>query len=414
MTLTISDVEKWDPAQLATAGASVGKLFADLDTAIAGGVTSVATIGWEGKAAKAAEDRMTVEKLRASEVSQALVALQKALTDQVDNLTNARQAVLDARNRALHPGSDQTPPTEGFEVADNGVVTATARKAYWDNQGTSSDPNSPPALNPLEVQTKSLEEDLKAAQHQSAITNALKQAEIVAEAATKAVGEAKAKVDQAYNRMGDPVTGAGGVTPAPASTAPSSVAAPEVPVAGAPVSNGAGASQLMSGGTSSGGSSSYYSAGGGGGSYGGGSGASSFAGGTSFSGPVSGGPPQEMPSGDVAQWIAEAKRILIEMGYPPEMIDENAIATIIKHESSGNPLIENKWDSNWAAGHSSKGLMQTIDSTFNSYAVDGHRNIYNPVDNIVAATRYAIDRYGSLQDVPGVAAVAQGKPYVGY
>jgi SLT domain-containing protein len=58
--------------------------------------------------------------------------------------------------------------------------------------------------------------------------------------------------------------------------------------------------------------------------------------------------------------------------------------------------------------------MQTIDSTFNSYALAGHTDIWNPVDNIVAGVRYALSRYGSLDAVPGVAAVHSGGSYVGY
>jgi SLT domain-containing protein len=59
----------------------------------------------------------------------------------------------------------------------------------------------------------------------------------------------------------------------------------------------------------------------------------------------------------------------------------------------------NNWDSNAAAGTPSKGLMQTIDSTFNTYALPGHTNIWNPVDNIVAAVRYANATYGAFENI---------------
>jgi hypothetical protein len=71
-------------------------------------------------------------------------------------------------------------------------------------------------------------------------------------------------------------------------------------------------------------------------------------------------------------------------------------------------------NSNAQAGHPSKGLMQTIDSTFNAHSLPGHTDIYNPVDNIIAGVRYALGRYGSIENVPGIVAVHDGHSYVGY
>ncbi|MBF6175662.1 transglycosylase SLT domain-containing protein [Nocardia blacklockiae] len=127
-----------------------------------------------------------------------------------------------------------------------------------------------------------------------------------------------------------------------------------------------------------------------------------------------GGPPSGVPSGNTGMWINQALQILRQQGYDLSQIDPSAIAAIIQHESSGNPHAINLWDSNAAAGHPSKGIMQTIDSTFNAYALPGHRDIWNPVDNIIAGVRYAIDRYGSVSDVPGVAQMRSGGSYVGY
>ena len=90
------------------------------------------------------------------------------------------------------------------------------------------------------------------------------------------------------------------------------------------------------------------------------------------------------------------------------------IAMIIQHESGGNPNAQNNWDSNAAKGTPSIGLMQTIGPTFNSYKLAGHDNIRDPVDNIIAGVRYAIARYGSVSNVPGVKAVHNGGRYVGY
>ncbi|GAA3425108.1 transglycosylase SLT domain-containing protein [Streptosporangium nondiastaticum] len=127
--------------------------------------------------------------------------------------------------------------------------------------------------------------------------------------------------------------------------------------------------------------------------------------------PPGGGP---APSGKVKDWIEQAIEILKERGVPVEKMNPNDIWMIIQHESGGNPHAINNWDSNAAAGHPSKGLMQTIDPTFNAYKLPGHGDIYNPVDNIIAGVRYAISRYGSVSNVPGVVGSKTGSGYVGY
>jgi WXG100 family type VII secretion target len=127
----------------------------------------------------------------------------------------------------------------------------------------------------------------------------------------------------------------------------------------------------------------------------------------------SGAPPSAgaaTPPERVKAWIEEAVRILTAAGVPASKMNVNDIWRIIQHESGGNPHAINTWDSNAARGTPSKGLMQTIDPTFNAYAMDGHRDIYDPVDNIIAGVRYAISRYGSVSNVPGLV----GKTYVGY
>ncbi|MCC7529802.1 MAG: transglycosylase SLT domain-containing protein, partial [Candidatus Melainabacteria bacterium] len=91
-----------------------------------------------------------------------------------------------------------------------------------------------------------------------------------------------------------------------------------------------------------------------------------------------------------------------------------AINLIIQRESSWKADIVNNWDSNARKGTPSKGLMQTIGPTFNANKLPGHDNILNPVDNIIAGVRYAVKRYGSLENVPGVKAVSRGQAYRGY
>jgi LysM repeat protein len=134
------------------------------------------------------------------------------------------------------------------------------------------------------------------------------------------------------------------------------------------------------------------------------------AGGGSVSGPA----PVNNVGGSVGQWISQAQAILAAAGVPAWQMNASDINIIIQHESSGNPNAENKWDINWQEGHPSIGLMQTIQPTFDAHCLPGHTNIWNPVDNIIAGVRYAIARYGSISNVPGVVDVHAGRGYVGY
>lgn len=111
----------------------------------------------------------------------------------------------------------------------------------------------------------------------------------------------------------------------------------------------------------------------------------------------------------VQSWIMAAMQAT---GTPSVWL--NALTSLAMHESGGNPRAINLWDSNAKAGHPSKGLMQTIDSTFNAYKMNGLNDIWNPIHNAVAAIRYMIVRYKSIGNVPGIANMAQGKGYVGY
>ncbi|MEC5230014.1 phage tail tape measure protein [Bacillus inaquosorum] len=114
-------------------------------------------------------------------------------------------------------------------------------------------------------------------------------------------------------------------------------------------------------------------------------------------------------SAQVQKWVAEAVGIAgVPFSWVPGLI------TIAMKESGGNPNAINLTDSNARAGHPSRGLMQTIPSTFSSNAFPGHNNILNPVDNILAAINYIKGRYGDISNHPGLKSMARGGPYVGY
>jgi hypothetical protein len=97
-------------------------------------------------------------------------------------------------------------------------------------------------------------------------------------------------------------------------------------------------------------------------------------------------------TGNLADWLTQALKIT---GH----YSASNLRGLIKQalsESGGNPHAINLWDSNAAAGHPSKGLLQTIDSTFNAYKMKGYGNIWNPIDNAIAAIRYMYAAYGHI------------------
>lgn len=109
---------------------------------------------------------------------------------------------------------------------------------------------------------------------------------------------------------------------------------------------------------------------------------------------ASSGPSGAALGGAVADWVREAMRIT---GVPESWF--GPLMSRVRLESGGNPRAINLWDSNAKKGIPSKGLFQTIDPTFNHYALPGMHDIWNPVHNGVAAIRYMIARYGSIFNI---------------
>ncbi|MFI9252568.1 transglycosylase SLT domain-containing protein [Streptomyces sp. NPDC053069] len=96
-------------------------------------------------------------------------------------------------------------------------------------------------------------------------------------------------------------------------------------------------------------------------------------------------------------WIRQALDIMKQHNIPGSY---SGLHRNIMRESSGNPMAINDWDINAVNGIPSKGLLQVIQPTFNTYHVPGtSSNIYDPVANITAAANYAAHRYGSIDNV---------------
>ncbi len=97
----------------------------------------------------------------------------------------------------------------------------------------------------------------------------------------------------------------------------------------------------------------------------------------------------------VERWRGLVNQALTMLGQPTSWAD--TVLRRMNQESGGNPNAINNWDSNARAGHPSQGLMQTIPSTFDTYAGPFRsRGILDPLANIYAGLNYALHRYGSL------------------
>ncbi|WPP08518.1 phage tail tape measure protein [Pediococcus inopinatus] len=102
------------------------------------------------------------------------------------------------------------------------------------------------------------------------------------------------------------------------------------------------------------------------------------------------------PSGSsVTRWKPYVIKALKANGFKATASQVAAWMRVISRESGGNPKAINNWDSNARAGHPSKGLVQTIEQTFNGNKFKGHDHIYNGYDDLLAGIRYMKRAYGS-------------------
>lgn len=94
----------------------------------------------------------------------------------------------------------------------------------------------------------------------------------------------------------------------------------------------------------------------------------------------------------VTRWKPYIKRALAANGLPTTAAYVNAWLRQINTESGGNPKAVGGTDG-LNEGRAT-GLLQTKPGTFAANAFSGHRNIFNGYDNMLAAIRYAKNRYG--------------------
>lgn len=96
---------------------------------------------------------------------------------------------------------------------------------------------------------------------------------------------------------------------------------------------------------------------------------------------------------DVQSWSGDVKKALSKLGLSTSGSMVSKVLKQIQTESGGNARARGGNDG--LADGNATGLMQVKPGTFRAYAVDGHNNIMNGYDNILAGLNYAKHRYGS-------------------
>ena len=113
-----------------------------------------------------------------------------------------------------------------------------------------------------------------------------------------------------------------------------------------------------------------------------------------------------------------AEKALEVMGYTRDSANWNAFMTAYRivgaRESNYNNAAWNKWDINAKRGTPSRGWLQFIEPTFNSYKKKGYNNWLDPIHQAIAFINYANKRYGGPYGVPGVKSVRSGGRYLPY
>ena len=84
---------------------------------------------------------------------------------------------------------------------------------------------------------------------------------------------------------------------------------------------------------------------------------------------------------------------------------------LVMQESTGNPYAINPKPVYYSAAwgnQQAEGLCQVMPPTFYEYRLPGHEDIWNPVDNTVAAIRYIQADFGTVNNIPGLASSSYG------
>ncbi|WP_435397535.1 NlpC/P60 family protein [Lactiplantibacillus plantarum] len=97
----------------------------------------------------------------------------------------------------------------------------------------------------------------------------------------------------------------------------------------------------------------------------------------------------------VQRWKPDVIKALKKNGFEASASQVSAWMKVIARESNGDPSVINNWDPNAQRGTPSKGLVQTIQPTFDAYKFPGHNNPLNGYDDLLAGIHYMKAKYGS-------------------
>lgn len=118
--------------------------------------------------------------------------------------------------------------------------------------------------------------------------------------------------------------------------------------------------------------------------------------GSGSSGPYKGG-------GQLEDWAKNG--LILGNAFDPTPENVGKIMDRAMQESGGDPMAQNDWDSNAAAGTPSKGLMQVIEPTWNSNTTSEigqfADNWSDPVKSVGVASRYMKSQYGYVVGATG-------------
>lgn len=104
--------------------------------------------------------------------------------------------------------------------------------------------------------------------------------------------------------------------------------------------------------------------------------------------------------------LGDLKEAVRLAGVPEDWVPW--LALLVGYESGGNPAAKSPAS---VDGQHASGLLQMLPGTFERYAPPGYGDIWNPIDNALAAIRYIQAAYGAPWNIPGIRSASTYRGY---